>query len=329
MCVFGMVDIAAITSRTTHRDARVPDIGLKLDLSYPLRVYVLLCKNATYYVGIAPCSDIGDRVRKQFAGEGSHYCRINVPREVLCIWPAADDCIEAAMYFAMQKRLFNCGSPNFAKLGGWVQTSTATSPLTNMQAEQTRRQLLGRCFTCGGPHSSKSPRCSGVDNNCCTYACGNCNARITIASNGCSGPPQKRKASDTHVAVVAPSQSSGTSARSVAVPLSTAAQPKAKRQKKVVTWDVVKSNLQSAYTVSEHNGVPHIRLLDLYTAMGEQGKQVCSQSPGQKLGRYKCSLGLKLNVDFCQKKLSPGRGPAPYWITWAAAEKIFGYETGR
>ena len=79
----------------------VPDLGLNECLSFPLRVYVLGCEGACYYVGIAPKEKIGDRILEQFGG-ATHFCEKHPPQEVLCVWPAASEAIEAAMFFGMQ-----------------------------------------------------------------------------------------------------------------------------------------------------------------------------------------------------------------------------------
>ena len=93
--------------------------------------------------------------------------------------------IEAAMFYAMQKKLFPT-KKDFSKLGGWVQTSSFLLPLVAMQAEEARRQLWNVCFDCGGRHYSKASAkrdCEG-DNNTCAYTCGVCEAKITINSRG-------------------------------------------------------------------------------------------------------------------------------------------------
>ena len=67
------------------------------------------------------------------------------------------------------------------KLGGWTQTSTRVSPLSDMVFEQERRLMRQLCFNCGGNHWSKScPKTlQGV-----TYRCDHCKCSILITSRG-------------------------------------------------------------------------------------------------------------------------------------------------
>jgi hypothetical protein len=168
-----------MNTSSAFRVSPVPDLGLNECLSYPLRVYVLGCEGACYYVGIAPKEKIGDRILEQFGG-ATHFCEKHPPQEVLCVWPAASEAIEAAMFFGMQKSL---GGTLYSKLGGWTQTSSKLSPLVVMQMEQSRRQLMNRCFECGGSHASRSTQCPGSSHDC-FYSCIACGARNNISSRG-------------------------------------------------------------------------------------------------------------------------------------------------
>ena len=78
--------------------------------------------------------------------------------------------------------MFKTGLADFNRLGGWVQTSVRVSSLCVMQNEQARRQLLGRCFRCGGTHGAKSPKCAGVDSNVTKYPCGDPRLHEGVAS---------------------------------------------------------------------------------------------------------------------------------------------------
>ena len=121
-------------------------MGLKHDCNYPFQVYVLLCAGFCYYVGISPVGKLVDRIQNHFSGSGAHYCREHKPQAILLVWPALLESVEALVYFTMQQKLFHGGRGDCGKLGGWVQTSSKRSPLCVMQCEQTRRQLLGKCF---------------------------------------------------------------------------------------------------------------------------------------------------------------------------------------
>ena len=121
---------ADISASTCFRVAPVPDFGLEEDVSFPLRVYVLKCQNGAWYTGITPKAKVQERIREQFlhsqALGSSHFCEANPPVSVVCVWPAKNRCVEAAVFFAMMEAL---GTTDFKKLGGWVFTSSKPSPL--------------------------------------------------------------------------------------------------------------------------------------------------------------------------------------------------------
>ena len=72
---------------------------------------------------------------------------------------------------------------DFGKLGGWVFTSYAPSPMAVLQLEQSRRQLKNRCFACDQGHHAKHVKCPG-DNQHCWYKCLKCGTRNDISSRG-------------------------------------------------------------------------------------------------------------------------------------------------
>ena len=98
------MDVSKLNGRTTYRDDRIPEMGLKHDCSYPFRVYVLLCAGSRYYVGISPVDKLEDRIQKHFAGSGAHYCRVHKPQVVLMVWPALLESVEALVYFIIPVR---------------------------------------------------------------------------------------------------------------------------------------------------------------------------------------------------------------------------------
>ena len=78
------------TARSGCTFQEVPRLTImRLDLAAEFSLYVLSCKGDCYYVGIAPADEIGERIRKQFAGQGAHFCQVNKPQKVVCVWPAA------------------------------------------------------------------------------------------------------------------------------------------------------------------------------------------------------------------------------------------------
>ena len=206
-----------ISASTVFRTRSVPDLGLEARASYPLRVYVLRCRGGCTYVGISPKGVVRERIAKQFAGEGSHFCDVNRPIDILMTWPAASAATEAAVFFGMQEHL---GLSDYRKLGGWTQTSANPSPLVVMQMTQSGRQLQNRCFNCGRSHHAKYKDCPG-SNLDCSYTCMVCKAKNNISSRG-------QSSIDASVAAAAKAASDAAAARATATrPPPKAAAPKA------------------------------------------------------------------------------------------------------
>ena len=120
---------ADIDPSSCFRVSPVPELGLKDTLEFPLRAYVLRCKGGKFYTGIHPAKDIQKRITEQFTAKRKHgaseFCETNPPLSVICVWPAIDHAVEAALFFALMGSL-NCS--DFRKLGGWVYTSAKPSP---------------------------------------------------------------------------------------------------------------------------------------------------------------------------------------------------------
>jgi len=173
-----------IDPSSCFRARPVPETGLKEDLSYPLRVYVLRCKGGKYYIGIHPKDKIRQRIEEQFAAKqkagSSQFCEANPPKAVVCVWPAIDHAVEAAMFFAMVEAL-DC--TDFGTLGGWVFTSAKPSPLAVMVLEQCRRQVANRCFECNGEHYAGHPTCRGPNQDC-WYKCVHCTRYNNVSCRG-------------------------------------------------------------------------------------------------------------------------------------------------
>ena len=101
--------------------------------------------------------------------------------------------------------------------------------------------------------------------------------------------------------------------------------PPAKRMRKGRSWDEVRAFLRGKEAVMD--GVERVKLLDLWKAIGCDSK-----SPAQKCETYsqeKC-LGLVEGSDYLRAwHPRPSRGKMPYWVSWAAAAKIYSYEVRR
>ena len=175
---------ADIDPSSCFRVSPVPELGLKDTLEFPLRAYVLRCKGGKFYTGIHPAKDIQKRITEQFTAKRKHgaseFCETNPPLSVICVWPAIDHAVEAALFFALMGSL-NCS--DFRKLGGWVYTSAKPSPLAVMQLEQCRRQLSNKCFDCGETHYAGHPICRGPNQDC-FYKCVHCQGVNNVSSRG-------------------------------------------------------------------------------------------------------------------------------------------------
>ena len=173
-----------ITPTTCFRVAPVPMTGLSDDSSYPLRVYVLRCTGGKFYIGIHPKQKIQQRIAQHFTARrtdgASQFCVENPPQSVVCVWPAIDHSVEAAMFFAMMGAL---DTSDFRRIGGWVFTSARPSPLAVMQLEQCRRQLAKKCFDCGADHYAGHSSCKGPNQDC-WYKCVGCGTRNNISARG-------------------------------------------------------------------------------------------------------------------------------------------------
>ena len=104
-------------------------------------------------------------------------------------------------------------------------------------------------------------------------------------------------------------------------------QPPPKRQRKGASWDEVRAYLNGK--AETFDNVQYVRLLDMFRAISEQK---ATSNPGQKMATY-CQakhLGFKEGQDYIRKRFPAGsRGSEPYWLTWAAAERVFAYEVLR
>lgn len=98
--------------------------------------------------------------------------------------------------------------------------------------------------------------------------------------------------------------------------------PPAKRQRRNAIWDGVRAAMHGHS--QDFGGTEYFPLAQLFTALGSGCK-----SPGQKMQTYTKQFAFKLGRDFVRKRLAGTRGSVPYWVTWAAAEKIAGYENGQ
>ena len=216
-------DASDVTSTTVWKSKKVPELGLENNLAYEYRVYVLECaapsgaRGPYFYVGIEHKSKIWLRLKQHFEHRGSHYTKSRAPNQIHLIWPAANTAVEAYVYAALSSQL-PAGSAH--RLGGWVQTSDAPSPLARMLFEQQRRMLKGVCLNCGGNHwaSQCSKPIGGLE-----YTCPQCNEGLVISSRGQSVVAAKAKAPQAPLPpkMLAPSSS----APAVSAPAKRAASP--------------------------------------------------------------------------------------------------------
>lgn len=97
--------------------------------------------------------------------------------------------------------------------------------------------------------------------------------------------------------------------------------PPWKRCRRGPSWDEVRAALNDHEHVFD--GAPFVPLVRLFQVL-----QSTCKSPGQKLETYKKIFGFKRGHEFLRgRKSASGKGPAPYWVSWAAAEKIYQHQT--
>ena len=104
-------------------------------------------------------------------------------------------------------------------------------------------------------------------------------------------------------------------------------QPPPKRQRKGASWDEVRAYLIGK--AETFDNTQYVRLLDVFRAISEKK---ANTNPGQKIATYSQAkhLGFKEGQDYIRKRFPAGaRGSEPYWLTWAAAAKVYSFEVLR
>ena len=126
-CYVSVVDMlpAQVSTTTVFKTANMPEIGLKPDLEWPLRIYVLECENKKQYVGIVPSSKLCERLADHWAGRGADFTRVNKPQKVCFVHPAPNSAAEGYMYLSL---LGNKPAGSIGQLGGWVQNDDKPAP---------------------------------------------------------------------------------------------------------------------------------------------------------------------------------------------------------
>ena len=104
-------------------------------------------------------------------------------------------------------------------------------------------------------------------------------------------------------------------------------QPPPKRQRKGASWDDARAYLDGE--AETFDDVQYVRLLGMFRAISEQK---ATSNSGRKMATY-CQakhLGFKEGQGYIRKRFPAApRGSEPYWLTWAAAERVFAYEVLR
>jgi hypothetical protein len=101
--------------------------------------------------------------------------------------PVPHRAAEAYVLFALLAKL---PAKSLERLAGWTQTSVNPSPLARLLAQESRRNVLGKCFTCGaGDHFAYD--CKALP-EAAPYPC-KCGATLRITSRG-QTPTETRSA---------------------------------------------------------------------------------------------------------------------------------------
>lgn len=196
-----------------NKNGLVPELGLRDDMSYGGRVYVLRCAPQivggafTHYVGYARNNKVGGRIAKQARQEGAKYPEKYKPLSVELVWPVANRAAEAHVYYALVDQLPE-GAVMSGRLGGWTQTLPRVSPLMRFQLKREKRMVSGQCLDCGAKcfaGECEKP-VETID-----YACDHCSAVLRVGNQGktmtvppavcrCPGCCSKRPRADDNMA---------------------------------------------------------------------------------------------------------------------------------
>lgn len=171
-------------STKPYASRAMPQHGLVETMSSDFRVYVIECeppagcRGPFFYVGIEHRSKVGARLKQHWGGSGAFYTKTHSPKSLHLLWPAQNTAVEGYVFLAL---LGTMHANNVHRVGGWTQTSTSPSPLSNMVFEQQRKLLRGLCFNCGGAHwASACPKAvQGLN-----YKCPHCSKGIVVSSRG-------------------------------------------------------------------------------------------------------------------------------------------------
>jgi len=181
-----------VTSKCKFWGKFLPNLGLEGNLDMEFRAYLLKCapgelgRPFTWYGGIEEKNAIARRLRAAFEQKSTAalFCRVHKPLEVEVVWPVPSRAAEAYLFFAMAAKL----PPNAlaqGRLGGWTQTNADMNRLGRMLLERERRMVSNICLRCGvSGHYARE--CKSKDAGLhMEYACGHCNATLSITDQGC------------------------------------------------------------------------------------------------------------------------------------------------
>jgi predicted GIY-YIG superfamily endonuclease len=190
-----LLPLEEVNARTVFPGNLVPDLGLRGDPEEQFRVYVLQGSGEKYYCGVEERRFLKQRLTKQFEGRGAKWNRTHPPDGIAFLMPVAHRAAEAYVFYALLAKL---PAKSLERLGGWTQTSVNPSPLVRLVAQESRRNVLGKCFTCGsGEHFADD--CASAPQTC-PYPCKKCGETLRLTSRGHT-PSATRPAPSEPVAV--------------------------------------------------------------------------------------------------------------------------------
>ena len=144
-CFAMLLKLEEVNAQTVFAGSLVPDLGLKGDVEDEFRAYVLQAGDK-YYCGVEERRFLKQRLNKQLHGKGADWNKKHKPLGVAYVMPVPHRAAEAYVFFALLAKL---PAKSLERLGGWVQTSVNPSPLARLLAQEARRNVLSKCFTCG------------------------------------------------------------------------------------------------------------------------------------------------------------------------------------
>jgi hypothetical protein len=168
-----------------HISTDFVDPGYRVDFSWPLRGYVLLCAPSAgapdrkvFYVGIAPRGKLVSRLASHVAGQACAFTTVYKPEKVCFAGPIPNP---SAEFHLLALCLEVCPG---SLVGGFTLTGPRPNPIDRSLRLNIERQVGGKCFRCGSSaHFARAcPRVKFSEG--ISYRCDGCGTFTDISLDG-------------------------------------------------------------------------------------------------------------------------------------------------